>query len=234
MSRIIRTDKERKSFKDKRLWVGHNLVHARANSLRDESGKLLSATRLASRYDFLRPELRQKDKITRDVSLYWAEKALNPALHPGSHGGHRWAKLERDGFEGCKDFVYACLWSQINEFPESQMDILTDVANRAIRVFAEDRGVEPVGVSSRWVARVFESWRWSWKVPTVVQLHKFTPENIQRYINYVIFVAGIPLRRLKFADEIHFVSRGTFPLYPSLFPVRIFSSNNFIYYFLFF
>lgn len=209
MSRVIRSDRDRKGYHDKRIWIGHNLAHAHANRLRDESGKLLSASRLALRYDFLRPELREKDKITANVSHYWKKKALDPALHAGSHGGHRWEKLERDGFEGCKDFVYASLWRQINDFPESQMATLTDVANEAIRVFAEDRGVEPVEVSRRWVARVFKSWRWSWKVPTVVQLHKFTPENIQRYLNYIVFVAGIPLRRLKFADEIHFVSRGT-------------------------
>ena len=225
MNRQIRTDREREAYYDKRSWLGQIQVHARAHGLRDESGKLLSSTRIALRYDFLRPELRQKDKITPNVPKYWARKALDPALHPGSHGGHRWEKLGGVGFEGCKEFVYAALWRQINAFPESQLNTLTLVANIAIQVFAEDAGLQPVAVSTKWVSRVFKSWRWSWKVPTVVQLHKFTPENIERYVNYVFFAAGIPLHRLKFADEIHFISKGTAQPSPRpLFSVPPFSS----------
>ncbi len=208
-----RTERERDVYTRKRLWIGHHYVVAQELDQRDESGKILSAIRLALRYDFVGPEYRSKDKVTKNVVAYWKQKALDPVLHPSTHGGHRWDALSA-GFEGCREFVYAALWKQINDFPESQLPILTTIANEAITVFAEDRGVDPVEVSQRWVRRVFASWRWSWKVPTVVQLHKFTPQNIERYVNYLVFVAGIPLNRLKFADEIHFVSKGILPRLP--------------------
>jgi hypothetical protein len=209
MHRYIRNKRERDAFVDKRLWVGRQLGIARAVLLRDESGLRVTAPSLALRYDFLRPELRRKDKITANVTNYWLKKAADPTFHAGSHGGHRHDKFSEDGWAGAREIVLTVIWRQINAFPESQLPILTSVANEAIALIAGARGLAPKVVSQRWVARVFEDWRWSWKVPTVVQLHKFTNENIERYINYVVFVAGIPLRRLKFVDEIHFVSRGS-------------------------
>lgn len=217
MQRYTRTDRERKAYVDKRLWVGRNLGLSRMYKLRDETGKRLTAPRLAARYDFNRPQARIKDKVTARVANYWLKKAVDPTLHPGSHGGRRHDKFSGDGWEGARDFVCAAIWHQINEFPDSQLLTLTTVANQAAALIAEERGLEPRTVSQRWVSRLFKDWNWSWKVPTVVQLHKFTPDNISRYVNYVVYVAGISLERLKFVDEIHFVSRG--PPFPS-FPCR--------------
>jgi len=209
MRRYKRNDKERKAYFDKRMWAGRNYALTRTHGLRDESGKILSSSRLALRYDFLRPELRAKDKMTKNVVHYWRQKAADPTLHDGLHGGRRHDKFSDVGWEGARDFVCAAIWKQINDFPDSQLPILTTVANQAAAVIAEDRGLVAKAVSQKWVARLFKDWRWSWKVPTVVQLHKFTPENISRYVNYLVYVAGIPLHRLKFTDEIHWISRGS-------------------------
>lgn len=191
------------------MWVGRLLAYSRTHRLKDESGFRVTAPRLALRYDFIRPELRSKDKITPNVANYWMKKVTDPTLHAGSHGGHRHDKFSDHGWEGARELVLAAIWRQINEYPESQVPILTSVANEAIAAIADARGLARKVVSQKWVRRLFDDWRWSWKVPTVVQLHKFSDENIERYINYVVFVAGIAIHRLKFVDEVHFISRGT-------------------------
>jgi hypothetical protein len=216
LQRFKRTDSERKAFVYKRLRAGHMLNVAQSFRLRGEDGRRLVASSVAARYDFIHDEeMHRHDKITPNNVKYWKNKARDPTLHPGSHGGLRWEKLAGDGYDGCKPFVCAALWHQINTYPASQLNILTVVANEAISVFAADRGVVAVVVSQRWVARVFQKWGWSWKVPTVVQLHKFTEDNLTRYVNYLVFAAGIPLHRCKFCDEIHFISRGDLFLFNS-------------------
>ena len=57
------------------------------------------------------------------------------------------------------------------------------------------------------VARVFRSWLWSWKLPSRTQLLKYTVENMQYYFQYISESYHFPWDRLKFADECHFVSR---------------------------
>jgi hypothetical protein len=62
-------------------------------------------------------------------------------------------------------------------------------------------------VSKAHVARIFRNWRWSWKRPCVQHIRKYTPANIRAYTHWVAVVPQLPMRRLKFVDESHFVSR---------------------------
>ena len=62
-------------------------------------------------------------------------------------------------------------------------------------------------VSKSTIQRIFRSWRWSWKVPLYHQLHKYTPENINRYCQYMIWIKQCDLSTIKFIDESHFVPR---------------------------
>ncbi len=42
-------------------------------------------------------------------------------------------------------------------------------------------------------------------VPAVQQLQKYTPENLKYYFMYAVGVRSLPLDKLKFLDEAHFV-----------------------------
>jgi len=49
--------------------------------------------------------------------------------------------------------------------------------------------------------------RWSWKVPTRFQIHKYTTTNMIRYLNYLQWIQSVPQERLKYTDESHIVSK---------------------------
>jgi len=53
------------------------------------------------------------------------------------------------------------------------------------------------------VRRIFESWNWSWKIPGVQQLHKYTPSNIEYYFTFAVAIRFLPLVKLKWLDEAH-------------------------------
>jgi len=66
------------------------------------------------------------------------------------------------------------------------------------------------------IRAIFRSWNWSWKgkvntidnnylVPAVQQLQKFTSRNMQDYFSYAISIRKLPMEKLKFLDEAHFV-----------------------------
>jgi len=58
--------------------------------------------------------------------------------------------------------------------------------------------------SVSYITRIFKQWGWSFKVPTRVNIHKFTIENIEYYFNYYIWAQKQLLSHLKFIDESHF------------------------------
>jgi len=57
------------------------------------------------------------------------------------------------------------------------------------------------------VRQIFKSWKWSWKKPSYKQLQKYTPENIRRYYAYADWIVEQDLSKLKFMDEVHFVTK---------------------------
>jgi len=57
------------------------------------------------------------------------------------------------------------------------------------------------------VVRLFQSWRWSWKIPIKHQLLKYTSHNTLLYYNFLVWFNTTPWRNIKFLDEVHFVSK---------------------------
>jgi len=57
------------------------------------------------------------------------------------------------------------------------------------------------------VFNIFKKLRWSWKIPSVVQIKKFTAKNMTSYAQYVYWSQYIPWDRLKFLDESHISHR---------------------------
>jgi len=64
-----------------------------------------------------------------------------------------------------------------------------------------------VKLSNATLSRFLTKHRWSWKIPTLVQLNKFSPKNKQAYAHYLASVLNIPVEKLKFMDESHVVER---------------------------
>ena len=71
----------------------------------------------------------------------------------------------------------------------------------------DDKGYN---VSRGYLQLIFKHWNWSFHKPFRVQFEKFSRDNIQRYVNFVVGVQDIPYSRLKFADEGHFDTTGLF------------------------
>lgn len=64
-------------------------------------------------------------------------------------------------------------------------------------------------VTPQYVKNVFKRWRWSWKKPQFRQFNKYSAANIDAYGNYLFWLYEQPdWRRIKFLDEVHFVSKG--------------------------
>lgn len=50
----------------------------------------------------------------------------------------------------------------------------------------------------------------SWKKPDFKQLQKYTQDNLEKYDAYVKWIAQQDLSKLKFMDEVHFVSKSMY------------------------
>lgn len=74
-----------------------------------------------------------------------------------------------------------------------------------------------IQISRSYIQRIFAKWNWSWKVVSNKQIHKYTPSNIIYYGNFLHWINTVDLRKVKFLDECHLVSRGkvdfTIPAY---------------------
>jgi len=57
------------------------------------------------------------------------------------------------------------------------------------------------------MTRILNKFRWTWKVPTRFQIHKYSAINLIRYMNYLNWISNIPHSKLKFADESHIISK---------------------------
>jgi len=77
---------------------------------------------------------------------------------------------------------------------------------RKLQNYVEELSDIGYNCSKEFVRAIFKEWRWSWKKPSNKQLQKYTQENLKRYADYVEWISEQDLRKLKFADEVHFVS----------------------------
>ncbi len=78
----------------------------------------------------------------------------------------------------------------------------------SLRVLLFDRlGVH---VSRMWLSRMFRRWRWSFKKLNHKHIHKYTPQNIEYYGQYLTYIRTVPMNRIKYLDESSFASRGMY------------------------
>lgn len=64
------------------------------------------------------------------------------------------------------------------------------------------------------ISQTFSSWGWSYHQVQIKQKLKYTPENVYRYFNHVLAMPEIVkchgIERLKYLDEVHYVSKDLF------------------------
>lgn len=65
-------------------------------------------------------------------------------------------------------------------------------------------------MDSRDRLRVSRPLPFSFQIAGHKQLQKYTPENMRYYDTFVEWVRTVPVERLKFLDECHFVPKGSF------------------------
>jgi len=122
--------------------------------------------------------------------LYWIQKYIDPSFHPQTHGGKRHEKFDNI----TRNMIRIALWDILERFPLG-----------TIPFFQEKLRELNFDVSYDDIRTVFESWNWSWKIPTMIQLQKFTSENLEYYFNFAIGVRDISLIKMKWLDEAHFM-----------------------------
>ena len=74
--------------------------------------------------------------------------------------------------------------------------------------YVEKLEVAGFSCSREFVRQVFVSWRWSWKRPSYKQIEKYTSRNIIYYIQFLSWINQQDPIKLKYMDEVHFVSKG--------------------------
>jgi len=120
------------------------------------------------------------------------KKSLDSSFHPNSHGGNRNPKLTE--FEHQK--IRGLLWLLAKEDP-----------TRKLRSYVEEVNKNGFSIGREFVRKIFKEWQWSWKKPSYKQLHKYLPSNLRRYKEYVEWIGNQDLKKIKFMDEVHYVSK---------------------------
>ena len=156
-------------------------------------------------YTELRQRVRTHSETVREICKhyavnrwfveYWQNKlAYSETLFDG-WGGIRRRKFKPDEMARLK----AWLWLHCQNSP---LATLAQFCN----LLAED-GYQ---VNRMFVSRIFRKWRWSFKKPSIKQIHKYKPENMIYYVQFVHWVETIPWKSFKYFDETHCKSTDTF------------------------
>lgn len=118
---------------------------------------------------------------------YWLKRFLSPTpTH--SHGGCRHEKFSKT----IRNVIRIALWDIVQQFPLGTVPFFTGKL--------EELGF---GVSVSDVRAIFNAWNWSWKIPGVIQLLKYTPENLEYYFTFAVAIRYVPLIKMKWLDEAH-------------------------------
>jgi len=153
--------------------------------LRDQERSLLVAHSLKTR-DI--GEVAEIFKTTPQRVRYWVEKFFSPSFHSQRHGGFRHQKFDNV----TQSLIHAALWDLLERFPLG-----------TIRFFVKKLRKLKFAVVYSDVRKIFNSWNWSWKIPGVQQLHKYTPSNVEYYFTFAVGIRFLPLIHLKWLDEAH-------------------------------
>jgi len=132
--------------------------------------------------------------VSRCYARYWFKKATDPSFHPNSVGGKRRGVFLEEELPILREF----LWSLI----ETGGDLVSLKLCALLASKAFNRHV-----TTEVLSRLFKSWRWSWRIPSRVQILKYTTENIRRYAAFAVWIQEQDWKTVKFADEAHVVSK---------------------------
>jgi len=132
-------------------------------------------------------------QVNRAMARYWTHKYIRQDFHPKKHGGIRRATFCKNELE----IVQGVLISVLRVFP--YIDLVGLVQFLCIYFYRH--------VTRSVVQRLLKKLRWSWRIPTKVQINKFSQQNLLRYAVYIDSIQSIPWDKLKFMDEAHIVSR---------------------------
>lgn len=133
--------------------------------------------------------------ISSSVVHYWKRKVAAGAILT-KHGGYRWSKFSPEERIKIQRFIFEFI---------SQHEGM--VRRREIKEHLLQNGFD---LSTTYISRVLHAWGWSFKVPTRVNVRKFTETNVEYYFNYFAWAKHQPIAKLKFCDESHFNSNSTF------------------------
>jgi transposase len=132
--------------------------------------------------------------VNKGKAKYWKQKHEQPTFHPSSHGGLHNPVWDQE----TKIALEAIVWTLISENPFLG---LKDLQKKIFTL----RGQR---VSKAWLSKLFKRWKWSLKKPDWKQIQKYTPENIDYYLNFVLWIQTLPSwTNIKTFDEAHFRSR---------------------------
>jgi len=120
------------------------------------------------------------------------KKYHDPTFHSLAHGGFRHCKFSSDELQ----LIKSSLWLSMKQNPSQALNHYVD-------------NLKNLGyfVNTMFISRIFKSWRWSFKKPNRSHLLKYTSQNIKNYVNFSVWILNIPWLKLKFVDEVSFVSR---------------------------
>lgn len=135
---------------------------------------------------------------TPSVVQYWKRKVLTGEILT-KHGGYRWAKYTPDQKIVIQRLMY--------DFISAREGMAT---RPEIKEELQKNGFD---VSTKYISRILHAWGWSFKVPTRVNVRKFTQENVEYYFNYFAWAKHQPIMTMKFCDESHFNGDSMFKFY---------------------
>lgn len=132
---------------------------------------------------------------SRSGVYYWKKKVVKRE-QTAQHGGARTWKFnveERD-----------CIEQAIFNFITERNGL---AQRKEILAHLKSLGFQ---VSLMFISRVFGKWNWTYKVPSRVNIQKFTEENLEYYFNFYGWVRTQRIASLKFIDESHFAATSKF------------------------
>jgi transposase len=130
--------------------------------------------------------------ISRGSVYYWKKKLYNPEFRRKKHGRKRYQKFD-SRIDGILRRLVTC-------YPKFTLAEFEEVMNKLNISIAKDT-----------IRRKIKKWKISYKKAEYKQTAKFTHTNMQRYFDYIIYLPKLveakDLSRIKFLDEVHFVSK---------------------------
>jgi hypothetical protein len=124
--------------------------------------------------------------VSRYCARYWKRKVADPNFHPGCWGGHRDNAMTFGSIEN-DVAVQMVVYIAICENPDTSFRNLLDVL-RSIP------GLE--GMSASWLSRTIHSWGWEWGRVRLVSKNKYSPQNIDTWVNYAVSILDVPLNKV--------------------------------------